>query len=653
MKPLMEYGREDVVRFLYLEPLLQDQKVLVLGPENETVRQVFARLGCMSVKLFTPGREVLPDWDLTFLRGKRDLMEENKRTLPFSAGAFDIIFIPSLEAIEDYRMVLSECARIAGRNGLVIISTRNAECTSSISQSGLEETPEIWSLESLESLTGSYFKNVEHVGQCPFLAYAVVSYDPDRANEGVRLDTSLMEERSEEPEFFMILCSQRSFDLKLSNAVYQVPVSEMTLVEEVEPGESFEEGRDAAALKAENDMLKKEVAEKNVLVSRLKTEIERLEAEAEKRRQKAFDMRQKMEKERKQHQKDVLEKAMQKQVERIPETWLAEREVLSREAEERKKEIKALRSDNGQLENEIANLNKDLKKQVERIPETWLAERDVLTREAEERKKEIKALRSDNGQLESEIANLSKDLKKQQAGPQEKQGRDRQVALGRKIDELKKENRALAADRNKADRDIRQLRRKLEEAGSDPMKVQVDKLKQTLSAREKLVRDLLHEMELMPQVGYGDEIPVGEQDVLGLVGRVDEMREELAESGRTAMELKSQLQDRQLAMQEKDIHFLAEKREGSVLKGKVVDLVASIDLLCDLIGSRSGEAPDEAAASPAGGGADMVRRFHAVIQFTLDELEKMSVQGEAGTAARDIALLWARVEEKRRMVESM
>ncbi|MFH1436336.1 MAG: hypothetical protein ABIJ56_11515 [Pseudomonadota bacterium] len=604
MKPLMEYGREDVVRFLYLEPLLQEQKVLVLGPENETVRQVFARLGCTSVKLMQPGREVLPDWDLTFLRGKRDLMEENKRILPFSAGAFDIIFIPSLEAIGDYRMVLSECARIAGRSGLVIISTRNAECTSSISQSGLEETPEIWSLDSLESLTGSYFKFVENVGQCPFLAYAVVSYDPDRANEGVRLDTSLMEERSEEPEFFMILCSQRSIDLKLSNAVYQVPVSEMTLVEAVEPGEPIEEGRDAAVVSAENDMLKKEVAEKNVLVSRLKTEIGRLEAEAEKRRQKAFDLRQKMEQERKQHQKEVLEKAMRRQVEKIPETWLAEREALTREAETLKKQIKALRSDSGQLESEIANLNRELR-----------------------------------------------ELKEQKARPQENPGRDRQEALSRKIDELKNENTALAADRKKADRDIRQLRRKLNEAGADPGKVQVDKLKQALEAREKLVRDLLHEMELMPQVGYGDDIPAGEEDVLGLVGRMDEMREDLAESGRTAVELESRLQDRQLAMQEKDIHFLAERREGSVLKGKIVDLVASIDLLCDLIGSRVGEAPDRAAASPAAGGADIVRRLHAVIQFTLDELEKITVQGEAGTVERDIALLWARVEEKRRMAE--
>jgi hypothetical protein len=585
MKPSIDYGREDIVKFLYLEPLLMGQRALVIGPENEVVRQIFQRMGCSTVKLHQPAGGPMPDWDMAALRGKRDKIDENRRLLPFGAGAYDIIFIPGLAAVQDYRLVLSECARILGDTGLLILSARNAECTVAISQSGMEETPDIWSMRSLVELTRTYFKVVDNVGQCPFLAYACVSYDPDRVQEGVRLDTSLMEERSEEPEFFLVLCSQRPLSTKLSNAIYQVPVSEMTLVEAPETAAEPAEGPSAASLGTENEMLKKEVAEKNVLTSRLKKEIERLEAEAEDRRQKMFDMKQKMEQERKSAQKEVLEKAIAKQVDKIPETWLGEREVMVREMEQLKKDSKLLASENRKLETELGNLKREAAKPQGRPP-------------AESRR-----------------------------GPE---------AVPKEIEVLRKENRRLQDENRRLREGAREPAKPVQPAGAE-----LESLRKKLAAKERLVADLLLEMEMMPQVGFGDDVPSGEGDVLEAIGKMEEMKRNIAEGGETAAMLSAKIQELQLSLQEEKLRLSAGAKENLELGEKIKELVATVDMLVDL---DARAAVGEGAAQPQQAG-----RLHAVLQYCLGELKRLSEARMSEAVGRELALLWAKVDERRRL----
>ncbi len=594
MKPSIDYGREDIVKFLYLEPLLTGQRVLVVGPESEVVKQVFQRMGCSTVKLIRPAREAKPDWDLASLRGKRDNLEAEKRLLPFGAGSFDIIFIPDLAALEDYRMVLSECSRIVAQGGLVIISARNAECTASISQSGLEETPDIWSLESLEDLTRTYFDHVEIVGQCPFLAYACVSYDPERVAEGVRLDTSLMEDRSEEPEFYLILCSRKPLPAKLSNAVYQVPVTEMTLAEAPETAAADAAGaeRPAASVRNENELLKKEVAEKNVLIARLKKELERVETEAEQRRQKMFDMKQKMEQERKAAQKEVLEKAIQKQVDRIPETWMGERDAMVREMEQLKKDCRILRGENRKMEGELEALKKEAKRpQPQGRPSgEWKRERDLLRNE---------------------------------------------------IDELRRENRRLANENRRLRDDAGRPKTLPPRAGGDAAGGEVEKLRRELEAKERLVQDLLLEMELMPQVGFGDDVPSGEEDVLEVVGKMEEMKKSIMEGGETAAKLKARNQELELTLQEEKVRTAAAARENQSLKERITELLATVNMMKDLCATsqdRDGAPMKEVAG-----------RLEAVVQFCQSEIKRLSESRIEEGIGRELALLWVKVEERRRL----
>ena len=590
MKPSIDYGREDIVKFLYLEPLLMGQRALVIGPENEVVRQIFQRMGCSTVKLHQPAGGPMPDWDMAALRGKRDKIDESRRLLPFGAGAYDIIFIPELAAVQDYRLVLSECARILGDTGLLILSARNAECTVAISQSGMEETPDIWSMRSLVELTRTYFKVVDNVGQCPFLAYACVSYDPDRVQEGVRLDTSLMEERSEEPEFYLVLCSQRPLSTKISNAIYQVPVSEMTLAEAPETAAEPAEGPSAASLATENEMLKKEVAEKNVLTSRLKKEIERLEAEAEDRRQKMFDMKQKMEQERKSNQKEVLEKAIQKQVDKIPETWLGEREAMVREMEQLKKDGKFLESQNRKLETELGNLKREAARPQTRPP-------------AESRR-----------------------------GPE---------AIQKEIEALRKENRRLQDENRRFREGARETARPARPGDGGEAGAELESLRKKLAAKERLVADLLLEMEMMPQVGFGDDVPSGEGDVLEAIGKMEEMKRNIAEGGETAAMLSAKIQELQLSLQEEKLRSSAGAKENLELSEKIKELVATVDMLVDLDARAAG---GEGAARP-----QQAARLHAVLQYCLGELKRLSEARTSEAVGRELALLWAKVDERRRL----
>ena len=188
MRAKTDYGLETLVRMLYLEPVVRGRSVLVVGPRAEATEDVMRRMGAARVRSAGAGSSRPLPWDLAGLRGKRDA--DGGRTLAVRPGEADLIFIPELGEIDDYRAILGEAARVLGPEGQGMVSVRNAECTVPVSDTGLTDAPEFWSLDSLEELLAQYFQHVELVGQSPFLGYALASYEAGRGREGVRLDTS-------------------------------------------------------------------------------------------------------------------------------------------------------------------------------------------------------------------------------------------------------------------------------------------------------------------------------------------------------------------------------------------------------------------------------------------------------------------------------
>lgn len=502
MRAKMDYGLETLVRMLYLEPVVRDRHILVLGPRAEATEEALRRMGARRVQSLSPGGPRPLPWDLAGLRGKRDA--DGGRTLPVRKGESDLIFIPDLGEIDDYRAVLGEAARVLDTSGQLVVSVRNAECTVPISETGLSEVPEVWSLDSIQELLGQYFDYVEMVGQSPFLGYALASYEAARGREGVRLDTSLMYEEGEEPEFVVAVCAHRRPESCLTNALFQMPMAEMALVEGVAPERQEGESEAEGSLRAEVEMLKRELGDRNVVVSRLEKEIERIEGEAETSRQKMFDLKQKMLKERKEHQKDTLESVMRKEVQKTPETWLAERASLVRELEDAKKKLER-----------AEGRGRDAQARAERA-EVRARDMRVMLKQAESRLREEET---------------------------------RIPEMGRRIGELE---RALD-EAERAPVNARQERSGAppeEDTGAGNGK-EVAALRRELERREELIRDLIRELEVLPSI-MAEEGTAGGEQVHELVGELERLKGEREELARRTASLTAELEQAMAHAQDAD-----------------------------------------------------------------------------------------------------
>jgi peptidoglycan hydrolase CwlO-like protein len=646
MKAKMDYGLEILVRMLYLEPALAQRRLLVLGRDAGQMAPALERMGAAHVRTHAPDEGRSLPWDLGGLRGKRDA--DLGSSLPVRRGEVDIVFIPDLAEVQDYRALLGETARVLDRHGLLVLSVRNAECTVPVSETGLEEWPEVWSLDSLEQLLGQYFTHVELVGQSPFLGYAMASYDPARGRRGVRLDTSLMRSQGEDPEFMVAVCGHESPAEPLSNALFQVPLAEMALVRGEAPeraaGESEPEGR----LRAELESLKRELGNRNVVVSRLEKEIEKLEGEAEAERQRMFDLRQKMERERKGQQKEALESVMRKEVDKTPETWLAERSTLTRELEEQKK----LRS---RAEKHLTDVQKELQRVESRARQLESRERDSRRRmersedKAKELRVQVKQLEARLREEETRIPEMGRridelsrsldaaenradrlereraELESEKARLEERRGDERELEESRReLERTSDRCRKLEARLERMQASLEEYERELSRASEAPREQddEVAGLKAELERREELVRDLIHELEVLPAI-VEERRGADDTETHRLVGEVERLQGENEELRRTAARRTAEAGELRRRLEKAE-------RESQ-------EAAAVVSLVDDALGAgQSGAAPPPDAS---------LDRFLADLQ---QELRRIAADPGATAVARDIGELWLLIENKRR-----
>jgi hypothetical protein len=307
-------GLEAIVRYLYLEPLLPGKDVLVVaGGEPEDATRFLSRLGVRSAAhAVPPERAPLPS-DMAAIRGRAESRSGERRPLAYRDGAFDVIFVPEVADLPDPGFLFQEATRVLGPSGVVLAATRNASCLSPIAVPPEGGHAEVWTYSRLRALLATFFPAVRMVGQGPFLGYTFVEYDP-RVSPDVRLDTTLLEGRGEDPEFFLGVCTRtRSAQLPLP-ALFQVPLQEFTVAEapedEVQAAPSESAAMAALAVeetlveaKRESERTKQELAERNLKIARLEQEVKRAEVEAAEARERAAKLAKTMDEDRKAEQR--------------------------------------------------------------------------------------------------------------------------------------------------------------------------------------------------------------------------------------------------------------------------------------------------------------------------------------------------------------
>jgi chromosome segregation ATPase len=394
----------------------------------------------------------------------------------------------------------------------------------------------------------------------------------------------------------------------------------MALVEGTAPERREDESRAEASLRAELESLKRQLGDRNVVASRLEAEIERLEGEAEAGRQKMFDLRQKFEKERKENQKDALESVMRQEAHKTPETWLAERATLTRELEEA---TRALARAEAKLEEDGAQGDRSER----RI-------KDALARKE---------------RAESKARELRVALKKAEARLREEETRipqmGRRIAdLERALDEAERKAKRLREERDRLEQEVQELRLRPPAPPAAPAEAEMRfhpvedaaasgaedgngretaALRRELERREELIRDLIRELEVLPTI-IAEQSGSGGGDVHELVGELERVRGEREELSARLAQLGAQLEQTRARAERAD-------RQS-------VEAAALVEMVGDAL-VEGGPAPE-----PATGGQDTSRMLRDI----QEALRRIAGDPRATTVARELGLLWAEIEERRR-----
>jgi hypothetical protein len=124
-------------------------------------------------------------------------------------GAFDLVIVPDLSFAPDPSALLALARRVLSPSGAALIASPNAEATApliAVPQAG----PALGYYELYEAIA-EHFSSVRMLGQAPFVGYAVAEFsveDPEPT-----IDTSLAESEGKEPDWFVVLASDRSIRL--------------------------------------------------------------------------------------------------------------------------------------------------------------------------------------------------------------------------------------------------------------------------------------------------------------------------------------------------------------------------------------------------------------------------------------------------------
>jgi len=138
-------------------------------------------------------------------------------------GAFDFVIVADLSFVPDKAALLALVRRVLSPSGAALIASRNAEAVAPLI--AVASTGPALGYYELYEAVAEHFASVRMLGQAPFVGYAVVEFsveDPEPT-----IDTSLAESEGKEPEWFVVLASDRSLRLD-PFALIEIPKGVLT-----------------------------------------------------------------------------------------------------------------------------------------------------------------------------------------------------------------------------------------------------------------------------------------------------------------------------------------------------------------------------------------------------------------------------------------
>lgn len=148
-------------------------------------------------------------------------------------GAFDVGIVEDLAIARQHpKELLDTLARHLSRRGLALIGSRNPDVAEPLIRGGVDAAPPPGYYDFYDTVS-QHFEEVRMLGQTPFVGYAIADFSAADASD-VRIDTALLPNGAEEPEWFLALASALPVSPD-AFSVIQLPLAELELGSSAEP----------------------------------------------------------------------------------------------------------------------------------------------------------------------------------------------------------------------------------------------------------------------------------------------------------------------------------------------------------------------------------------------------------------------------------
>ena len=209
-----------LARYTYLQELVERQRVLVLGEAEAASADALDRLGVRRAVFIDSSEKRVQEARRASTSRRVEFMVGPFSRVALVEDSFDLAIVEDFGRLEDRARDLAAAKRGLTSSGVLAACIPNPDASvglTAIKSSGLGY------YEFYGQLADS-FPFVRMIGQCPLVGFALADLAVDDPNASITFDSSLLEDGSEDAEFFVALCSRSPITAD-PFAVVQVPLS--------------------------------------------------------------------------------------------------------------------------------------------------------------------------------------------------------------------------------------------------------------------------------------------------------------------------------------------------------------------------------------------------------------------------------------------